>query len=241
MPQDQPDKIAQQGQAASLPSIIQLFQIDLTSLGGPVFNMCPTTDGAYQNVRFGGVEYGAIDLVADGFEVNGKGQMPRPRLRISNVLQLASAAVIEFDDLIGGKVTRLRTYRQHLDDGADPDGDAVIDRQEYYIRRKVNHNKQMIEWELACKIDLQGVKLPRRQIVRDYCSHQYRYWDATLGRFDYTGVTCPYVADQAYDEYDLPQTTGALDRCAKKLSSCQARFGLSTPLPFRGFPGVGQI
>jgi phage-related protein len=44
---------------------------------------------------------------------------------------------------------------------------------------------------------------------------------------------------QWYDADDLPTTTSSSDTCAKRLSSCQARFGTTSELPFGSFPGIG--
>lgn len=46
---------------------------------------------------------------------------------------------------------------------------------------------------------------------------------------------------QWFDSADQPVYTLAEDVCAKRLTSCEARFGTNQPLPFGGFPGVGQF
>jgi len=46
---------------------------------------------------------------------------------------------------------------------------------------------------------------------------------------------------QWFNVNDQPTTTLANDVCAKRLTSCEARFGTNQPLPFGGFPGVGQF
>ena len=43
------------------------------------------------------------------------------------------------------------------------------------------------------------------------------------------------------DVNDAATLTASADKCSKKLSGCEARFGANNPKPFGGFPGVGQF
>ena len=94
----------------------------------------------------------------------------------------------------------------------------------WYVERKVSENRYIIEWELASAFDLQGVMLPGRQIIQNSCAWKYR------------SAECGYTGTNYFDANDVA-TTLAGDFCAKRLSSCRARFRNNT-LPFGGFPGV---
>ena len=117
-----------------------------------------------------------------GFQYQ-KDQLPRPQMTISNmgspsissILLLANAFTIG-NDLTGAKVTRLRTMVKFLDaanfSGATnpfgtPDPDAEFPREIYYIDRKSQENREVVQFELAAVFDLAGIRAPKRQCTRD--------------------------------------------------------------------------
>jgi lambda family phage minor tail protein L len=219
--------------------LIELFELDATSLGGQVYRFTSSVYGE-NSVVFDGLTYTPIDFKSSGWEVNGKGLQPTPVISISNVALVLSSAVIDFDDLIGAVITRIRTFRQFLDDGAEPNPTAVkIDI--YRVERKSSHNKVFIEWELSSVLDQQGVRLPGRQILKDACTHRYRRYDSDTGAFDYTTATCPYAGSVYFTATDSPTASPALDVCGKRLTSCRARFGEHGNLPTRAFPGSARF
>ena len=87
----------------------------------------------------------------------------------------------------------------------------------------------MVEFELAASFDLEGVTLPRRQIVQNVCPWRYR------------GSECGYTGTAYLDANDQAVASSSLDVCGKRLSSCKARFGQNAELPFGGFPAAGLI
>lgn len=187
---------------------------------------------------FNGYQYVPTNVEAIGFEWNGQGSIPTPKLRVSQVNRILTGAVITLNDLVGATFTRIRTYRKHLDDGSDPDVDAMFPKEIYRINRKSIQNKLFLEFELAASMDQEGVKIPGRICIKNTCTHRYRIWNAETGSFDYTKATCPYVESASFTNLDQPTSDPSQDRCAKHLSSCELRFG-TNPLPTRAFPGIG--
>lgn len=199
------------------------------------------TSSAHESdaIRFGGNLYVPVPVEADGFEMSSQGSLPTPKLRILNTPTL-QAGVIALDDLLGCVFYRVRTFRDFLDDGEDADGEAKFPVDVYKIERKVAQTKVYIEWELSASMDQEGRMIPGRQIIRDYCTHIYRVWNAETEDFDYTKATCPYVGVGYYDETDAT-VNASQDRCGKRLSSCRLRFGATSQLPTRSFPGVAKV
>ena len=117
---------------------------------------------------------------------------------------------------------------QSENDTADPDAKIV---ETWYIDRVSSENQQFVEFELAPKLDLTNLALPRRTI-EEFCPWTYR-----------GGRECPYAGDDCFTIDDRLIETGtqaekeAADVCGKRLSSCQARFGPEN-LPFGGFYGA---
>jgi lambda family phage minor tail protein L len=229
------DKIKQESQRLAQDVIIALFELDTG--GGGIVRFAPEpVDG--QPVRFGGEEYFPLPIQATGFEWNGKGALPRPRLTVSALDMAVIALVLSTGDLVGMPIVRRRTYRKHLDDGIDPDPEAQFPADHYVIERKAAHTKTALQFELSSQLDQEGRAIPARQILRDSCTHRYRY--RADGDFSYEGVTCPYTGAACFDAAGKP-TTADKDRCGKRLSDCKARFGQYAALPFYGFPGVGRF
>ncbi len=230
---------------------VELFEFDATNLGDSLYRwVSAKNEGG--NISWGGNVYSSLPIEASGFETSGKGSLPTPTLRFSNIALLASTIINAIGDPLGAKVTRHVTLAQYLDDGATPDGTAFIQKDIFYVERKKNHNRVLVEFELAASMDQEGRKLPGRQVLREYCAHRYRVYNAETGEFDYSNATCPWagsddvqgsVEGPYFDENSQPTSNPALDRCRKDLNACRIRFEdvLQQDLPFLGFPGAGRI
>jgi phage-related protein len=87
------------------------------------------------------------------------------------------------DDLVGGKVTRRRTFGKYLDGEPQADTTQEFPIDIYYLERKASENALSITWQLASILDLEGLQLPKRIITQNYC--QWRYRSSECG---YTGA-----------------------------------------------------
>ena len=215
-------------------SLIDLFELDATEIGGSLFYWTNEVNELGNNVVWNSNTYFKMPIEADGFEKSGDGKQARPTIRAANVTGLVGALARELEDLIGAKVTRHRTFVKYLDAvnfvAGNPlaDPNAAFDPEVWFVERKVSENGIFIEFELASALDMQGVFLPRRQVIRNVCTWQYR------------SAECGYSGGAKATENDVPTTNINLDRCGKRITSCELRFGLNAPLPFGGFPGVGR-
>lgn len=210
-------------------AVIELFQLDASNQGvaQPLY-FHAGTNSISQPIVFQGITYTPFPLEISGFEFNGRGTLPRPTLRVSNILSTITALLLQYNDLVGAKLTRIRTLARYLDGQPAANPDAEFPREIYYVDRKSSENRDVVEFELASALDLAGVMLPRRQIVQNICPWVYR------------GAECGYTGTSYFDTNDQP-TNAAGDVCGKRLSSCKARFGQYGELPFGGFPSAGLI
>ena len=124
---------------------------------------------------------------------------------------------------------RIATEEGQVNPLGDPDPSIEFPREIYIIDRKVNETRDVVEFELASALDLQGVRLPRRQTIANICQWRYRRYDAATSSFDYRGVTCPYIGGLYFTQNDEQTLDPALDKCSKRLDGCRARFA---PLSF---------
>ncbi|MCB8889923.1 phage minor tail protein L [Vreelandella malpeensis] len=228
--------IAREAQGLTQDAIVTLFELDCRRYGEGFlrFTLEPVAGGA---AMFNGYAYQPMQIKAEGFAWNGQGAAARPMLTVTAMDLAFLSLVIGADDLVGVPVVRRRTYRKHLDDGSDPDPEALFPEDHYVIERKQAHNRMTITFELSVEADQEGRKIPARQVLRT-CTHRYRWWDGS--RYRYEEATCPYAGDGEWDASGHPTERGG-DRCGKQLGDCRLRFGQHSVLPTRAFPGVGKV
>ena len=221
-------------------TIIELFELDGTASSVGVSQVYRFHSGVNQDVDgdivWNGNTYSRYPIAAEGFEYEGQGQLPRPRITISNVLSLVTTLAVDHNDLVGATVKRIRTLKKYLDEsnftsGSNSTADpyASFPEEVFIIDRKVIENRELATFELAATFDVAGIKLPRRQIVQNICPWTYK------------GEGCGYTGTDYFDKDDQPVTDEADDHCSHRLSGCKARYGQNGQLPYGGFPSAGLI
>ena len=163
-------------------AIIELFTLQLsTALHGAntVYRFHAGSNlNANGKIVWAGNEYLRFPVQASGFAFQ-KGQLPRPKLIISNATGLISSILLSVNetttgnDLTGATVTRIRTLAKFIDavnfaDGtnATADNTAEFPKEIYSIDRKATETREIVEFELAAPTDLAGVRIPGRQATR---------------------------------------------------------------------------
>ncbi len=132
------------------------------------------------SIIFNGNAYTGIAIEADGFEFKGDGTLPRPTVRVSNVLGSMSALMLGVNvfnfgnDLNGAKFTRIRTLSRFLDaanweDGINPyggpDAGETMPKEVFYVDPTPHPTPHLVESELVPSFALTHVKAPRRQLL----------------------------------------------------------------------------
>ncbi|SCM71481.1 conserved hypothetical protein [uncultured Pleomorphomonas sp.] len=230
--------IAEVSQRLAVGDLVQLFILDLTPIGvDGIYRFTNSITGAGEKVSFGGEKYTAVDFETEGWEYNGKGAFPRPRMRVSNVGGFLSGLLYQYGDLVGAEVTRIRTFAEFLDGMPNADSSIIYPPDIYRVFQKIRQNKKLVEIELSAAVDEEEAKIPARKIFRDTCMHDYRRY--VEGAWDYTTATCPYTGSACFTRDGVSTDDPSADVCGRQLSDCQLRFG-SDPLPTRAFPGVSR-
>lgn len=155
-------------------AVIELYILDATPIGGEIFYFYCGTNNRRGPLVYQGITYDALPVRVDGFQYTGKGEPPRPHITFSNVLGFVSALVISFNDLAGARLIRRRTFSIFLDGQPEADPNACYPDDIFYIDRKVAETKTTVEFELGISIDVEGVSLPRRQVLANICTVNYR-------------------------------------------------------------------
>lgn len=141
--------------AAVLPAYVELYVIDLTRIGGVVYRLTPGP-----NVQYGYQPYSTYPIKMSN--ITRSDTPTRPTLEIDNLNKLLLSEVISLGDLVGAKVTRIRTFEKYLDTGSNPDQSAAL-FEHYYINQKTNHTPTAITFELVDALELTDGQLPNIQ------------------------------------------------------------------------------
>lgn len=169
-------------------SIIELFELQLNTAQHGSNDLYRFHAGTSMvgngDLVWNGNSYLRFPLQAEGFEYSGKGTLPRPTIRCSNILGTITAILAGLPSgLEGAKVTRIRTMARYIDavnfpGGTNPygtpDPTAEFPREVYYIDRKSAETRDLVEFELAAAFDLAGVRAPKRQCISNICQWVYK-------------------------------------------------------------------
>lgn len=235
-------KISALSQELTAEGLVTLFELDLTRYGVGIARFTTDVTENMQPLRWGGNPYFPAAVTASGFERKSGGAAGRPTLTIANINSLVSGLIIEAGDLVGCEVRRYRTFRRFLDDGAEPSVNDHFPAEIWRIERKSAQNKIQVSFELAGVLDQEGAKIPKRQILRDYCSYRYRFWNKEKGEWDIDRFDpCPFAGQAMFTEKGEITDNPELDVCAKSISHCKLRFGENSALYSRAFPGAGKV
>ena len=178
------DPVFSEVQKINPSAIIELFTLQLdNSLHGAttIYRFHSGSNlNANGEIVWAGNSYQRFPIEASGFAYQ-RGQIPRPKLVVSNALGTISAILLLVNqtttgnDLTGATFTRIRTMARFLDavnfpgntnPFGTPDPTAEFKRQVFTVDRKSAENREIVEFELAGSIDMAGVRAPKRQCTR---------------------------------------------------------------------------
>ena len=207
---------------------IELYTVDVGSTrtakgwAGPI-NLVPANQSngkyvSYVNLTGIVVDYKPTHMSVSGFEINGSNKLPQPKVTFSNMDAFFTDLSRDFDDLVGFRLIRIRTFAKFLSriDGVPvptADTNAHFHPDIWMFNRKMEENNQYCVYELGSLFDVEGIRYPRRRMYSNYCP------------FIYQGPDC--------------QNTSSFATCGKTLEDCRVRFdaiGQRNALRFGGFP-----
>jgi|TARA_Y100000289_G_C3928473_1_gene154941 lambda family phage minor tail protein L len=207
-------------------ALIDLYTIDIGSSrtakdwAGPL-NLVPANQSdaksvTYINIAGNTAIYRPSHMSVGGFEISGSNKLPQPKVTFSNMDAAFTDINKEFDDLVGFRLIRIRTYAKFLtkigdDPGASPNTSAHFQPDIWMFNRKMEENNQYCVYELGSLFDVEGIRYPRRRMYSNYCP------------FIYQGPDC--------------QNTSSFRKCGKTLAQCRQRFEQTGgDLRYGGFP-----
>tara|TARA_R100000231_G_scaffold10920_1_gene13135 strand:- start:66 stop:830 length:765 start_codon:yes stop_codon:yes gene_type:complete len=174
-------------QSINPSAIIELFELKLNNVLHGLSTIYRFHSGSNMNANgkivWAGNDYLRFPIQASGFAFQ-KGQLPRPKLVVSNAGVIPGSGIISAillsvnettagNDLTGATVTRIRTLAKFIDavnfadnTNATADPNTEFPREIYSVDRKSAENREVVEFELAAPTDLAGIRIPGRQATR---------------------------------------------------------------------------
>ena len=220
-------------------AIIELFELELdAALHGAstiYYWHAGTNADVTGNIVYGGNTYIRLPVEATGFDYTSAGSLPRPTIRVANLMGDITALLLLVNgttagnDLGGAIVRRIRTLKKFLDGEPSADPNARFPTEIWYVDRKSNENRDVVEFELASKLDLAGQMIPRRQVIANICQWKYRgaecgYTGAPIAKANGDPVTLSSSAQAiAYSSADasVKSTKSALDTATTALAAAK--------------------
>ena len=207
-------------------ALLDLYTIDIGSTAAnadwtaPIYIVSPEQTGGvkveYVNIAGAVVTYDPFPVSAGGFEITGSNKLPQPKITFSNISGWLFELNRVYDDLLGFRLIRIRTFRKFLysiDDVVQGgyNANAHYTPEQWYFNRKMEESNVGCVYELASVFDVEGIRFPRRRMYNNYCPFAYR------------GPECAYTGNQPV--------------CPKTLEGCNTRFGgQGNDLRYGGFP-----
>lgn len=103
-------------------NLITLYELDLSPCIGrygatstDVYRWCDGVNELGNDIVFGGVTYTRYPIQATGFDKQGNGSIPRPKLIAGNYGGIIGNLARDYNDIVGAKVKRIRTFARYLD------------------------------------------------------------------------------------------------------------------------------
>jgi len=189
--------------------LIELFELELDSSTTVYFHSGVEED--LSTVQFrddsGTLRtYTAIPLQAQGFKNDPSGTSARPTISFANVSNTFKNSITDYENLLGAKLTRRTTLEKYLNSNPP----VEFPRQIYIFDRIAAHTKTVISFECATPYDLQGITVPKRQVIANGCPWIYQGADYTLNEYEKVGA-CTWNRESKYKAAYKSSLNGATE------------------------------
>jgi lambda family phage minor tail protein L len=146
------DTIPELVQSLNPGAIVELYELDLTAIGySQHYYFTPSSQNG-NDLSFAGQQYTAAPVKITGFKKSSDGQSVQPEFIFPNVNKAGTGLLNTYNDLIGARIIRRRTFAsflEYLDDGVTPnpfaDNTSQFIPEVWYVEQKTDHNRAYIK------------------------------------------------------------------------------------------------
>lgn len=156
--------IKEQITEAYVGEVVELFVLDTTPIGGSMIYRY--TPSSHTPISFSGHEYIPLPIAMQGLDRNLDSAPGRVALTLSSMNSMIFASIISLGDLVGARVTYIRTFKNFLDGQPQGGSNQSFPVQRFVIYQKTMFSPQGIEFILTTEIDRPNVMLPLRQCLK---------------------------------------------------------------------------
>jgi len=244
-------------------ALIELFQLELNvpqhGVAETYYFHAGTSLNNNGDLIWAGQPYMALPIEVEGFEYSGQGTLPRPRMRISNIMGTITALILTLPEgLEGAKFTRIRTLARFIDNenflGVDylltEDSFALMYEDDTFIYQEVGNPFGTPDPTAEFPREIYFVdrkSAENRDVVEFELASAFdmagirapKRQCITRCQWVYRSNECSYTGTNFFNSSDVAVGNASQDVCGKRVDSCKARFGQSAELPFGGYPGIG--
>ena len=244
-------------------ALIELFQLELNvpqhGVAETYYFHAGTSMNNNGELIWNAQPYMALPIEVEGFEYSSQGTLPRPRLRISNIMGTITALILTLPEgLEGAKLTRIRTLARFIDNENFPGVDYLLTEDDFAL---LYEDDTFIYQEAG---NIYGTPDPTAEFPREiYFVDRKSAENRDVVEFElasafdmagirapkrqcitrcqwvYRSVECSYTGTNYFNVSDAAVGNASQDVCGKRVDSCKARFGQNAELPFGGYPGIG--
>ncbi len=141
-------------------TIIPLYVIDATNFGAGILRFCNDSMPDGTDVAWNGDAYARFPIQVTGFDYSSRGQLPRPKISVSNVYGTFTALNKAYQDLTRARFIRRRVFFRNLDGQPGADPNAHYPEDIFFFLRKIQQTKNSVQYELASALEIDGLAIP---------------------------------------------------------------------------------
>jgi phage-related protein len=257
--------IASAVQKIAPSALIELFQLELNvaqhGVAETYYFHGGTNLSDNGDMIWAGQAYMALPIEVEGFEYSGQGTLPRPKMRISNILGTITTLILTLPEgLEGAKLTRIRTLARFIDSANFPastdyllteDSFGLLYEDDTFIFQEVGNPFGTPDPTAEFPREIYFVdrkSAENRDVVEFELASAFdmagirapKRQCITRCQWVYRSAECSYIGTNYFNASDAPVGNANQDVCGKRVDSCKARFGQKAELPHGGFVGIGS-
>lgn len=148
--------------------------------------------------------YVAIPAQMQGLEYKNDGAIARPTITIANVINTFSNAIgtIEYDSFLGLKFIKRTTLKKYLyGESAATNPPTEFPRDIYVMDRIKAKTKTTVQIECVAPFDLEGIRIPARNVLPDRCPFIYQGAGDHVDNFKKAQSGCTWHVEGKYKSH----------------------------------------
>lgn len=151
-------------------NLVTLYELDLSPCIGrygattsDIYRWCDGVNELGNDIEWNGNTYTRYPIQTSGFDRQGNGTIPRPKLIAGNYGGIIGDLAREYNDIIGARLTRTRTFAKYLDSSNFPAKNSFVKSNDLthskWIKDNitVTQNSNIVPFAVGSKVNINGI------------------------------------------------------------------------------------